>query len=70
MNAKNPHSAGAPQHPDNDAREQRHLALMARMDAYQRGAGPAPATAEFEQWKEDVAFSLAMGRLLSGASDN
>lgn len=70
MNAKNPLWTGAPQHPDNDAREQRHQALMARMDAYRRGAGPAPSTAEFEQWKEDVAFSLAMGRLLSGASGN
>jgi hypothetical protein len=68
MNAKTPLCTGAAHHPDNDAREQRHQALMARMDACQRGAGPAPATAEFEQWKEDVAFSLAMGRLLSGAS--
>jgi len=70
MNAKNPLCTGAVQHADNDAREQRRQALMDRMDAYQRGAGPAPTTAEFEQWKEDVAFSLAMGRLLSGACDN
>ena len=70
MNAKKPLDAGIAQHADNDAREKRHQALMARMDAYQRGRGPAPATAEFEQWKEDVAFSLALGRLLSGASGN
>ena len=70
MNAENPICSGANQHPDNDAREQRHHALMARMDAYRRGAGPAPSIAEFEQWKEDVAFSLAMGRLLSDASGN
>ena len=57
------------QHVDNDAREIRHQTLMARMDAYQRGAGPAPSVAEFEQWREDVAFHLAMGRLLTGASE-
>lgn len=68
MNAKTQLRTGATQHTDDDAREQRRQTLMARMDAYQRGAGQAPTTAEFEQWKEDVAFNLAVGRLLSGAS--
>ena len=70
MNAKTQLRTAEPQHTDNDAREQRYQMLMARMDAYQRGHGPAPTVSEFEQWREDVAFNLAMGRLLSGASDN
>lgn len=68
MNAKTELRTGAAQNSDTEARERRHQTLMARMDAYQQGTGTAPTVAEFEQWKEDVAFSLAMGRLLAGAS--
>ncbi|WP_411877580.1 hypothetical protein [Polaromonas sp. YR568] len=70
MNAKTQVRTAAPQHTDNDARELRHRTLMARMDAYQQGTGPAPTVSEFERWREDVAFNLAMGRLLSGGSDS
>lgn len=70
MTAKTQLRAAETQHTDNDARQQRHQMLMARMNAYQQGTGPAPTVAEFEQWKEDVTFKLAMDRLLSGASDN
>lgn len=55
-------------HADRAAREQRYQKLVTQMAAHQQGAGPAPTAAEFEQWKEDSAFSLAMGRLLSGMS--
>jgi hypothetical protein len=52
-------------HLDRAAREQRHQKLVGKITAHQQGAGPAPTAAEFEQWKEDTAFSLAMGRLLA-----
>ncbi|CAN7253740.1 hypothetical protein [Polaromonas sp. LjRoot131] len=55
-------------HADSAAREHRYNSLVARMAAYQQGSGPAPAKAEFEQWKEDVAYSLAMRRLLADAT--
>jgi hypothetical protein len=54
-------------HTDSAARENRYNSLIAKMAAYQLGNGPAPASAEFEQWKEDVAYALAMRRLLAGA---
>ena len=52
-------------HADSAAREHRYNSLVAKMAAHQQGSGPAPAKAEFEQWKEDVAYSLAMRRLLA-----
>jgi hypothetical protein len=55
-------------HIDRAARERRYQKLVTQMAAHQQGAGPAPTAAEFEQWKEDSAFSLAMSRLLSGMS--
>jgi hypothetical protein len=55
-------------HVDRAARERRYQKLVTQMAAHQQGAGPAPTAAEFEQWKEDSAFSLAMRRLLSGMS--
>jgi hypothetical protein len=54
-------------HAENAARENRYNSLIAKMAAHQQGSGLAPASAEFEQWKEDVAYSLAMRRLLAGA---
>lgn len=54
-------------HADSAARERRYNSLIAKMAAHQQGNGPAPADAEFAQWKEDVAYTLAMRRLLAGA---
>ena len=54
-------------HAENAARENRYNSLVAKMAAHQQGNGPAPANAEFEQWKEDVAYGQAMRRLLAGA---
>jgi hypothetical protein len=54
-------------HADNAARENRYNSLIAKMAAHQQGSGPMPTSAEFEQWKEDVAYSLAMQRLLANA---
>jgi hypothetical protein len=55
-------------HVDRAARERRYQKLVTQMAAHQQGTGPAPTAAEFGQWKEDSAFSLAMGRLLAGMS--
>jgi hypothetical protein len=54
-------------HADSAAREHRYNSLIAKMAAHQQGSGPVPAKAEFEQWKEDVAYSQAMRRLLADA---
>lgn len=54
-------------HAENAARENRYNSLIAKMAAHQQGSGPMPTIAEFEQWKEDVAYSQAMQRLLAGA---
>jgi len=54
-------------HIDSAARADRYHSLLAKMAAFQQGAGPAPALAEFEQWKEDAAFERAIGRLLAKA---
>jgi hypothetical protein len=54
-------------HADSSARERRYNSLIAKMAAHQQGSGPMPTSAEFEQWKEDVAYSLAMRRLLADA---
>jgi len=54
-------------HIDSAARANRFQSLLAKMAAFQQGAGPAPALAEFKQWKEDAAFERAIGRLLAKA---
>jgi len=54
-------------HIDSAARANRYHSLLEKMAAFQQGAGPAPALAEFKQWKEDAAFERAIGRLLAKA---
>jgi hypothetical protein len=47
-------------------RTRRYQAFMQKMAAFQKGAGPAPAPEEFQQWCEDVEHRLALRRLEAG----
>ena len=48
----------------------RYKQLTCKFGAYQGGTGPAPTTAEFEEWKEDVQADVALRKLLSGLFDD
>lgn len=50
-------------------RTRRYKAFMHKMADFQKGAGPAPAAEEFQQWCEDVEHRLALRRLEAGAPE-
>lgn len=49
-------------------RIQRYKALTKKMNHYQQGTGPAPTSAEFDQWREDVETYVALKLVQSGVN--
>ena len=49
-------------------RAQRYKSLTKKMNKYQQGTGPAPTSAEFDQWRVDVESFVALKLVQSGVS--
>ena len=49
-------------------RAQRYKSLTRKMNRYQQGTGPAPTSAEFDQWRAAVETVVALKLVQSGVS--